>query len=398
MAQPVEIFYCYARANEDALLSLQKVLKPLERLKLIQPWHSRQIMPGATVAQEIEAHLDQAQVIILLLSPEFLESDYCCGVKMERVLQLHREARVHLVPVLLHPCLWDVTSLQGLQSLPDGGIPISEWPNQAAAWHDVAVNIHALVREIQAVAEQESELNTNTPKTRRKSREPTRTKRKQTSEGAVKAKGTRTARTTRTAEVPAPELSQNEQDLAEALHPATQEGDDAKPRYKDSYGKLQEKIRRVRFKILVWEPSLPTEGIVVEERRNIYNSLEAEKHQCWLGKQLQVPPGASLQDREVEQAFKSDLTVLLVEPPALGEMHEFCKHEGLLGNTLIFYPAEMKSAPEDWGLDRKLSIAYRHLDYYQEIDLIQCNVRMAVLNWARARRSLRFSNKSRSRR
>jgi hypothetical protein len=99
----------------------------------------------------------------------------------------------------------------------------------------------------------------------------------------------------------------------------------------------------------------------------------------------------------VEQAFNSDLTVLLVEPAALGEMHEFCKQEGLLGNTLIFYPEEMKSAPEDWGLDRKLSIAYRHLDYYQERDLIHCNVRMAALNWARARRSLRFSNQSRSR-
>jgi hypothetical protein len=245
MAQPVKLFYCYARDIEDALLNLQKVLKPLERLNLIQPWHSRQIRPGATVAQEVEAHLDQAQVVILLLSPDFLESDYCYGVELKRALQLHREARVHVIPVLLYPCLWDATPLQELQALPDGGKSISEWPNQAAAWHNVAMNIHALVREIQAAVGQESEL--NTPKTRRKSREPARTKRKQISDVAVQVKGTRTARTTRMAEAPEPELPQHEQDLTEDLHPTTQEGDNAKPRYKKSYGELQEKIMRVRF-------------------------------------------------------------------------------------------------------------------------------------------------------
>jgi hypothetical protein len=79
-------------------------------------------------------------------------------------------------------------------------------------------------------------------------------------------------------------------------------------------------------------------------------------------------------------------------------MHEFCKHEVLLGNTLIFYPEEMKSPQNEWGLDRKLSIAYRHLDYYKEIDLVRCNVRMAALNWAGARRSLRYSNQSKGKR
>src|ERR1700751_5791754 len=101
MAQPIKLFYCYARANEDALLNLQRALHPLEWLKLIQTWQNRQIMPGATIAQEIETPLHKAQAVILLLSPDFLESGYCYSSEMARALQLHREAKIRVIPVLL---------------------------------------------------------------------------------------------------------------------------------------------------------------------------------------------------------------------------------------------------------------------------------------------------------
>ncbi len=397
MTQPVKLFYCYARDNEDALLNLQKVLKPLERLKLIQPWHSRQIMPGATVVEEIETHLDEAQIVILLLSSDFLESDYCYGIEMARALQLHQEAKVRVIPVLLHPCLWDITSLKELQALPANGKPISEWPNQDAAWHSVAVSIHKLVTQMQTPMVQETEQNTNTSKTRGKSRAPARTKRKQTSETAAKTKGTRTRRTTRVIDKPRLGLPKHEQAPAAEPSSTTSESGTTKPRYKRRYGRLQKNMMQIRLKILIWEPGLLIESTVVDERRNIYHSLEAEQHLCQFGSDLEVPSGFSLQDREVEQAFDSDLTVLLVEPPALGEMNEFCKHEDLLGSMLIFYPEAMKSAPGAWGLDRKLSIGYRNLEYYQEEDSSLSSVRAVVLDWVKARRSYRYSNSVRQR-
>src|SRR5258708_5446436 len=104
--QPVKVFYCYSSADEDALLKLEQCLKPLERSQKILSWHKRKILPGANSNQEIEVNLDQAGIIILLVSPEFLASDYCHGNEMERALQLHRETKARVIPVIIRHCLW----------------------------------------------------------------------------------------------------------------------------------------------------------------------------------------------------------------------------------------------------------------------------------------------------
>jgi hypothetical protein len=392
MARPVKVFYCYARADEEALKHLQKQLKLLERQHLIETWHDRQIVPGTDYAQEIAVHLNQAQVIILLVSPDFLESEYCSGKEMARALQLHREAKVRVVPVLLHPCFWNLTPLKDLQTLPDNGKPVSKWPNQHGAWHNVAVGIHTLVTDVQKQGEQEPVPKINGAKARGRSRQPQRAERASITEAAVKAKAPKKPLKRQTIEPTQPEAPEHGQTFAEGPPPITSETRTAPSAYDQHYDKLQDKLNQISFKILIWEPASPTRGIVAEKRRDISRSLEAEQHQCWLGKDLPVPPGASLQDREIEQARDADLTVLLVEPPALGEMHEFCKHEELLGKTFIFYPEEMRSASENWSLDKKLVIGYRNLEYYQEQDITSCHVRTKVLNWVMARRSYRYSN------
>jgi hypothetical protein len=82
-SQPVKLFYCYAR--EDQLLhnELHKYLAVLRYAGLITDWYDGEIIPGASWEEEIKAHLDAADVILLLISPDFLASDYCYSIELK---------------------------------------------------------------------------------------------------------------------------------------------------------------------------------------------------------------------------------------------------------------------------------------------------------------------------
>jgi internalin A len=83
---PVEVLYCYSRADEAWLHRLETHLSLLQRQDLISLWHDRLIVPGTDWAKAIETHLETASVILLLVSADFLASDYCYSIEMKRAL------------------------------------------------------------------------------------------------------------------------------------------------------------------------------------------------------------------------------------------------------------------------------------------------------------------------
>lgn len=396
MVQPVKVFLCYTSSDLEALEQLRQQLKLLERTGLIETWYNRQILPGADYVQEIEARLNQAQVIILLVSSTFLASEYCDGKEMEHALQLHREARAVVVPVQIEPSLWDLTPLGDLQALPDNNKPVSEWRRASAAWVNVAVGIRELATAIHKRAESEVTQQTASTKTSSKPRKATRTKRAPAggpiTEAIIAPRSARTVQKMRVMDASqATTYIKRETITDEEPEPVTAKARKATPEYDQHYGSLQDKIHAVCLKILVWEPDTPGQGLVAENRRAISRVLEDEKHECWLGKELSVPPGASLQDMEIEKARQTDTTILLFEPPDLGEMSEFCKHEEVIEKTLVFYPQELKSSSKNWTLEKRIRVRF-HLRYYQEQDIILNHVQDEVLDWVTAQRSFRYSN------
>ena len=93
---PVEVFCCYSHADEPWLRKLEIHLSPLKRQGLISLWHDRLIVPGTDWAKTIDAHLETASVILLLVSADFLASNYCYGVEMKRAIarpETERERR-----------------------------------------------------------------------------------------------------------------------------------------------------------------------------------------------------------------------------------------------------------------------------------------------------------------
>src|ERR1700724_3536495 len=134
----VTVFYVYAREDELLREQLERHLRLLSRQGLISEWHDRQILPGAIWAQEIDAPLDSASIILLLISSDFLASDYCYGVEMQRALERHSRGVVRVIPILLRPCDWRHAPFANLQCLPRRSKPVTTWDNLDEAFADIA--------------------------------------------------------------------------------------------------------------------------------------------------------------------------------------------------------------------------------------------------------------------
>jgi type II secretory pathway pseudopilin PulG len=116
----VKVFCCYAREDEALLNKLKAHLRPLEREGLIELWHDRDISAGTEWEREIDTHLNTAGIILLLVSPDFMNSDYCYGVEMKRALERHERGEARVIPIILRPVLWEDAPFSKLQTLPKG--------------------------------------------------------------------------------------------------------------------------------------------------------------------------------------------------------------------------------------------------------------------------------------
>ena len=128
---PVKIFFCYAHEDEPLLNKLKAHLRPLQRQGLVEVWHDRDISAGADWEHEIIKHLNTADIILLLISPGFMDSDFCYGIEMKRAIERDEQGEAHVIPIILRPVYWQDV-LGKLQALPTDAIPVmsSGWQYQ----------------------------------------------------------------------------------------------------------------------------------------------------------------------------------------------------------------------------------------------------------------------------
>ncbi len=145
---PVEVFCCYSREDETWLRKLETHLSLLKRQDLISLWHDRRIAPGAEWTKAIDTHLETASVILLLVSADFLASDYCYGVEMKRALARQEAGEARVVPILVRPVDWTDAPFAHLQALPTDARPIVSWPDEDAALADIATGIRSVLEDL----------------------------------------------------------------------------------------------------------------------------------------------------------------------------------------------------------------------------------------------------------
>lgn len=142
---PVELFYSYSHKDEELRNELERHLQLLHHNGLICSWHDRRISPGAEWASSIDLHIRSAQIILLLISADFLASDYCYGEELRTALERHDRQLAVVIPIILRPVDWADAPFAKLQALPRDGKAITKWRNRDEAFASVAREIREVV-------------------------------------------------------------------------------------------------------------------------------------------------------------------------------------------------------------------------------------------------------------
>ncbi len=142
------LFISYAREDEAMRVELGKHLRILERRKTVEIWHDRMIAPGEDWMNKIDKELEGADIIVLLVSADFLNSDYAYGKEMKRALERHQAGEARVIPIIVRAAAWKLTPLWKLQALPEDAHPITQWSHPDKAWEEVTLGINQVAQEL----------------------------------------------------------------------------------------------------------------------------------------------------------------------------------------------------------------------------------------------------------
>ncbi len=144
----INVFISYAHEDEALLRQLETHLGLLKQQRLIATWYDRQIPAGTDWAGAIDAHLEQASIILLLVSADFLASRYCYEVEMKRALARHEAGQARVIPIMLRHADWKDAPFTHLQALPTDARAITSWGNQDEAFANVAAGIRRAIEDL----------------------------------------------------------------------------------------------------------------------------------------------------------------------------------------------------------------------------------------------------------
>ena len=147
---PVRLVYSYSHRDDSLRDELETHLALLKRQGVIAPWSDRKILAGEDWAGRIDEHFKAADIILLLVSADFLGSNYCYEIEMENALERHRAGTARVVPIILRDVDWHSAPFGKLQALPRDGKAITLWTNRDEAWAAVARGIRNVIDELRA--------------------------------------------------------------------------------------------------------------------------------------------------------------------------------------------------------------------------------------------------------
>jgi hypothetical protein len=145
----VRVFCSYSHKDESWKDRLETHLAPLKNSDLIDLWHDRKIRAGCNWQSEIDRNINAADIIVLLISSDFLSSDYCYGIEMMIALKKHSKNEVVVIPVILRSCDWKNTPIRSLLVLPQDGNPVNRHADKDQALCEIANEIRQHVEQIQ---------------------------------------------------------------------------------------------------------------------------------------------------------------------------------------------------------------------------------------------------------
>jgi TIR domain len=147
---PIRLFYSYSHKDGALRDKLEESFALLKRQGLITDWHDRKISAGDEWKGAIDKNLEEAQIILLLVSASFIASDYCWDIELKRAIERHERGEARVIPIILRPCVWNTSPIGGLQALPKDAKPVIKWRPRDDGFKDVAEGIRRVIEELTA--------------------------------------------------------------------------------------------------------------------------------------------------------------------------------------------------------------------------------------------------------
>jgi hypothetical protein len=130
----IGVFFVYSHADEQLRDELEGHLSLLKRQRVIDVWHDRRIGAGKDIDNAIDQEFENCQIVLLLVSSSFFESDYCYNIEMARALQKDKEGTARVIPIILRPCDWKSGPFGRLKALPNDGVPVTKHADRDEAF------------------------------------------------------------------------------------------------------------------------------------------------------------------------------------------------------------------------------------------------------------------------
>jgi hypothetical protein len=151
MSEPIkviEIYISYSHVDRRLMEELERHLKALEQQFNITIWHDGMLLAGQEWQQEINKHLNSSQIILMLVSPDYLASEFTMNVELGRALERHERGEARVIPIILADSDWLKTPLGKLQALPNFGKPVNNWEDREEAFEDIVTGIKRVIEEL----------------------------------------------------------------------------------------------------------------------------------------------------------------------------------------------------------------------------------------------------------
>src|SRR5436190_7773277 len=142
---PYSVFISYSHRDRELRGELEKHLSNLRRQKVIASWYDGDISPGTEWESQISEHLNRDQIILLLISADFMDSDFCYSIEMTRAIARNDANEARVLPIILRPTDWKGAPFAKLKVLPTAGKAVTRWPSHDDAFEDVVQGIREAI-------------------------------------------------------------------------------------------------------------------------------------------------------------------------------------------------------------------------------------------------------------
>lgn len=140
-----KVFFSYSHKDEAIRDKLEVQLSLLKRRGVIEAWHDRDINAGDELNERIDEHIRSDDIILLLISPDFIASDYCYDTEMRVAMERHNSGDAVVIPVIIRPCDWSEAPFGKLLAVPTDGYPVTLWSDQDSALLNVVDSIKKVI-------------------------------------------------------------------------------------------------------------------------------------------------------------------------------------------------------------------------------------------------------------